>query len=81
MDIASASYIGRKGYTILKSSLNEQEYKKIKTELYLKPVISGQNYGMVKVNPSSSGTIEPNKIPIIVVNCQTIHNVIPEPNK
>ena len=32
MDIASASYIGRKGYTILKkSSLNEQEYKKIKT--------------------------------------------------
>ena len=51
MDIASASYIGRKGYTILKSSLNEQNYKKIKTELYLKPVISGQNYGMVKVNP------------------------------
>jgi superfamily II DNA or RNA helicase len=51
MDIASTSYIGRKGYTILKSSLNEQEYKKIKTELYLKPVISGQNYGMVKSNP------------------------------
>ena len=49
MDVSK--YIGRKGYTLLKSQLDEEEIEKLKKDLYLKPEISGQNYGMVKVHP------------------------------
>ena len=37
--------------------------------------------GIVNVKPSSSGTIEPKSIPIIVVNCQINHNVNPDPTR
>ena len=46
-----SKYIGRKGYTLLKSDLDEEEIEKLKKDLYLKPAIAGQNYGMVKVHP------------------------------
>jgi len=36
---------------------------------------------MVKLKPSSSGTMEPKTIPNKVDSCQEIHKVIPEPNR
>ena len=34
---------------------------------------------MANVKPNSSGTIDPSNIPIIVVICQIIHKVKPDP--
>ena len=34
---------------------------------------------MVNVNPNSLGTIDPKIIPMIVVNCQKIQSVKPDP--
>ena len=39
--IRDTAYLGKKGYTVLKSSLSPQEYEFLKTDLYMTPVVFG----------------------------------------
>ena len=39
------SYLGKKGYTILKSILSVEDLDFLKTDLYLKPEVVGVSYG------------------------------------
>ena len=41
----SSGYLGKKGYTVHKSQLNDKQIEEIKNELTLKPVTPGQRYG------------------------------------
>jgi superfamily II DNA or RNA helicase len=43
--ICSQSYIGKKGYTILKSTFTDEKLNELKKELTLKPVIQGPSFG------------------------------------
>ena len=42
-------YIGKKGYTILKSSLTEDVLNKTKSELWLKPQMPGKQFAQNQV--------------------------------
>ena len=43
--IKENSYLGKKGYTIPKSALHENDYKTLKKELFVKPIIFNMQYG------------------------------------
>jgi len=43
--ICSQSYLGKKGYTILKNSLIKEDEEFLRKELFVKPIIFGTNFG------------------------------------
>lgn len=45
----TCGYLGKKGYTVHKSQLNDKQIEEIKNELTLKPVTPGQRYGQAAV--------------------------------
>jgi superfamily II DNA or RNA helicase len=47
-EVASKSYLGKRGYTIPKSCLTKEDLDQIYKDLLLKPVIIGVNYGQEK---------------------------------
>ena len=43
--IIENAYLGKKGYTIPKSALEDKDYETLKKELYVKPIIFNMQYG------------------------------------
>jgi superfamily II DNA or RNA helicase len=43
--IREKAYLGKKGYTVLRETLDPEEYDFLKTELFVKPVVMGPQYG------------------------------------
>ena len=69
--------------TILLEELLELNIQEADYDAWLIEISKGDQFssGFVKVNPNSFGTIEPSRIPIIVVICQIVQRVKPAPSK
>ena len=50
--ILRAAYIGKKGYTIPKSALSDKELDFLKTDLFLKPQLSGPSFTQAQGEPA-----------------------------
>ena len=69
--------------TILLEELLELNIQEADYDAWLIEISKGDRFssGFVKANPNSSGTIDPSRIPIMVVICQIVQRVKPAPSK
>jgi len=51
--VCAASYLGKRGYTIPKSVLTDEDQAFLKKDLFLKPEIAGASYGMPGTEPTA----------------------------